>query len=216
MMRLVLLAAAAALSGLPAWAQTAATSVTDLNIRSGPGPQYTVAGVIPANESVTVQGCLAAGSWCQVDYGGTSGWAYGDYLTATIDSEPVVLTTAPARSTVTVIEDNEAERSKGAATVGGFGAIAGAILGGPPGAAAGTVIGAATGGMAAPDDEVRTYVVEHPVEPVFLDGEVVVGAGIPETVTLTPVPDTAYSYVYLNGQPVIVQNENRVIGYVVR
>lgn len=215
MFRLVLIAAAA-LSGLPAWAQTAATSVTDLNIRSGPGPQYTVTGVIPANDSVSVQGCLGAGSWCQVDYQGTSGWAYGDYLTTTIDSAPVVITAAPARSSVTVIEDNEAARTKGAATVGGFGAVAGALLGGPPGAAAGTVIGAATGGMAAPEDEVRTYVVEHPVEPVFLQGEAVVGAGIPDSVTLTPVPDTTYSYAYLNGQPVIVQNHDRVISYVVR
>ncbi len=46
---------AVALSGA-ASAQTAATATTDLNIRSGPGPQHPVVGYNMATEGVTISG----------------------------------------------------------------------------------------------------------------------------------------------------------------
>ena len=55
------------------------------------------------------------------------------------------------------------------------------------------------------------------VTPVTMGGEVVVGAGIPEEVELRPIPDSdQYSYLNVNGQPVIVDNSNRQIVYIVR
>ena len=56
----------------------------------------------------------------------------------------------------------------------------------------------------------------NPVDPIYLEGEVVVGAGLPETVQLRPVPDYNYRYVYVNRQPVLVDPTSRRIVYVYR
>jgi uncharacterized protein YcfJ len=100
------------------------------------------------------------------------------------------------------------------------GAIAGAVAGGPVGAAvggaAGIVGGAATGSLIDPPNEVRDYVTTNELDPVYLDGEVVVGAGLPETVELHEVPDYEYRYVYVNGQPVLVDATSRRVVYIVR
>jgi hypothetical protein len=63
---------------------------------------------------------------------------------------------------------------------------------------------------------VRTYVTSNQVDPVYLDGEVVVGASLPETVQLREIPDYEYRYVYVNGQPVLVEPQSRRIVYVMR
>ncbi len=70
-------------------AETEATAWTDLNIRSGPGPMYSIVGMIPASETVMVQGCLADASWCAVTHGEVTGWASGNYMTATVENAPV-------------------------------------------------------------------------------------------------------------------------------
>ncbi|WP_327787154.1 DUF1236 domain-containing protein [Rhabdonatronobacter sediminivivens] len=57
---------------------------------------------------------------------------------------------------------------------------------------------------------------ENPVDPIFLDGEVVVGAGIPETVALAEVPESEYYYSYVNGVRVLVERDQRRIVYIVR
>jgi hypothetical protein len=44
----------------------------------------------------------------------------------------------------------------------------------------------------------------------------VVGAGLPETVALAEIPNYEYRYVYLNGQPVLVEPQSRKIVYVLR
>ncbi len=61
-----------------------------------------------------------------------------------------------------------------------------------------------------------TYVRTNPVNPIYLDGEVVVGAGIPETVQLSEVPESTYYYAYVNGVPVLVERSTRRIVYIVR
>ena len=61
-----------------------------------------------------------------------------------------------------------------------------------------------------------TYVRTNEVEPVYLDGEVVVGAGLPDTVEIRPIPEYDYNYVYVNRQPVLVEPESRRIVYVIR
>lgn len=203
------LSAATLLIAGSATAETWAAASTDLNLRSGPGPMYSILGVIPATGMVSVQGCLAEATWCQVTSGETMGWAAGRYLNAS-----VALTTPNSPVVVqTVTYDNEA-----GATAGGLatGALAGALLGGPAGAIIGGFIGAVAGQNLAPDPTVVTYVNENPVDPIYLDGEVVIGAGIPETVTLAPVPESQFSYAYINGVRVLVDNSNRSVVHIFR
>jgi hypothetical protein len=210
-----------AAGGALAQASTSATATTELNIRSGPGPQYKSIGFIATGESASVDGCLKASKWCQVSYNGTTGWAYSDYLTADLSGQAVVLTDRYPDlgvSSVTYKDDGDAAGGAVAGATGG--AVVGALLGGPIGAVVGGAIGASGGATAGavidPPETVRTYVSSNAVDPVYLDGEVVVGAGVPDTVSLHAVPDYDYEYAYINGQPVLVDPGNRQIVYVVR
>lgn len=204
-------------------AQMSATATTDLNIRSGPGPQHNVIGVIGANEQATINGCLEGSKWCQVTYAGTEGWAYSDYLTASVaGQQQIILSERPAQAeipTVTYETTASTDDGSGALAGGTTGAVAGALIGGPAGAAIGGAAGAVAGGAIdtiTPPREVVTYVEQNRVDPVYLEGEVVVGAGVPETVEMREIPDYDYRYVYVNGQPVLVEPESRRIVYVVR
>lgn len=67
-----------------------------------------------------------------------------------------------------------------------------------------------------PPATVGTYVINHPVAPVYLNGEVVEGVGLPESVKLTPVPDTDYGYAYVNSLPVFVEPSTRQVEYIYR
>ena len=82
--------AAAALSA-PASAATFATAMTPLNIRSGPGPQYSVVGAIPDRGNAIINGCIQGSLWCQVSYNGKQGWAYAQYLTANLSGRSLIL-----------------------------------------------------------------------------------------------------------------------------
>lgn len=208
------LAAPLALASL-AFAQFSAVATTDLNVRSGPGPQYEVIGSIGASQATTVNGCLQGSKWCQVSHNGTTGWAYSEYLTGTFGGEQIVISAVP--STVEVPEVDYEQTASTNATVGAAGgAITGALIAGPIGAAIGGVAGAAAGAVITPPENVRTYVVENRTDPVYLEGEVVVGAGLPDTVALREVPDYEYRYYYVNGQPVLVDPATRRIVYVYR
>jgi uncharacterized protein YraI len=209
-------AAAAMLAAGAASAQTVATASTDLNVRAGPGPQYEVIGVISVDQQATIHGCLEGSAWCEVSFAGGEGWAYSEYLIADYEGVEAVLAERRAEIGVPVVEHRP---TGGGAVMGGAtGAVTGAIIGGPVGAAVGAVAGAATGGLAEGvlSAEARTYVLENPVDPVYLEGEVVVGAQIPETVTVREIPNYQYRYVYVNHQPVIVEPDTRRIVYVVR
>lgn len=203
-------------------AQVSATATTDLNIRSGPGPQYSVVGVISASDDAIVGGCLENSKWCQVSYNGVEGWAYSDYLTASLaGQERVFLSQRPAEAEVPTVtyETTASTDASGALAGGTTGAVAGAIIGGPAGAAIGGAAGAVAGGAIdtiTPPREVVTYVERNRVEPVYLEGEVVVGAALPETVEVREIPDYEYRYVYVNEQPVLVEPESRRIVYVIR
>ena len=66
---------------------------------------------------------------------------------------------------------------------------------------------------APPPETVSTYVEGHPLQPVYLNGEVAVGAGLPETVAIEPVPNYQYDYAYVNSVPVLVEPSSRRIVY---
>jgi uncharacterized protein YraI len=220
---LVLSAAAAALLAVSgaAFAQSGVTATTDLNVRAGPGPHYQVVDVLGAGQSATLNGCLENSKWCVVAVNGKDGWVYSDYLTGQFGGQQVVIAERPADSGIAVVPPPDTDgATTGAVTAGVTGAVAGAIIGGPVGAAvggaAGVVAGGAVGQTIDPPEAVRTYVRTNQVEPVYLDGEVVVGASLPETVVLRDIPDYQYRYVYLNNQPVLVEPSSRRIVYVMR
>ncbi|MCA2012928.1 SH3 domain-containing protein [Pararhodobacter sp. CCB-MM2] len=196
-------------------AQTAsATASSDLNLRSGPGPQYQIQGVMMAGDSVTVDGCLASQEWCRVTSGGGEGWAYAPYLMFDAQGEAKPLNQV-ASTTVTVIEDTS-ERDDATLIGTGMGAVAGALIAGPVGAVAGGML-TGIAANASVDSEVTYYVQENPVQPVFLSGEPVVGASIPADVTIYDVPSNEQvAYLNVNGDAVVVERESRRIIEVVR
>ncbi len=208
----------------PAFAQSVeAIAATDLNIRSGPGPFYDVVGVIAGGDSVPVSRCIDSAAWCEVTYNGTTGWSSSDYLAIGVNDNAVALTTRPAGvtvETVTVenVTETQSDQNVAAAAGGTLGALAAYALGGPiAGIAAGGILGAAGGAAAVePTEETVTYITQNPVETVYLDGEVVVGAGIPTGITTYEVPQEGLRYLNVNGQYVLVDAETNAIIRVVR
>lgn len=201
-------------------AETMATAATDLNLRSAPQSTASVVGVIANGDEVSVAGCIESANWCQVTYKDQQGWAYGDYLTTKVGDKVEALYPNRQAAGVTVVEApapvTDAKQAADTAVGGAAGAAVGALVGGPVGA----VVGAAIGGTAAnvqPAPEVKTYITANPKDQVVLDGEVVVGAGVPDTVTLYDIPDQPdYKYVTINGQTVLVNPADRKIVYIYR
>jgi hypothetical protein len=72
------LASAAMIS--TAQAQTIGTALTDVNVRSGPDPQFPVIGMIRDRQRVNVIACVEGSRWCQVSFRGRVGWAYSQYM----------------------------------------------------------------------------------------------------------------------------------------
>ncbi|MGR3417574.1 DUF1236 domain-containing protein [Paracoccus sp. (in: a-proteobacteria)] len=214
-------AAAIALAGA-AQAQTMATAGTDLNVRSGPGVQNEVIGSIKSGAEVTVSGCIESANWCEVVAGDLSGWSYGDYLTVKAGDKIEPLYPNRQQIGVTVIEAPAADKAgagQNAAVGGVTGAAMGALVAGPIGAVAGAALGGTSGAAATeePDAQVTTYVTQNTVDPVYLEGEVVPGAGVPEDVTLYDIPEyPAYRYAQINGQTVLVNPNDRQIVYIYR
>jgi PKD repeat protein len=63
----------------------AATAITDLNIRAGPGTVYPVLGVLRAGQSAEITGLSLDGGWWQIRFSGTAdgrGWLSAQYVTA--------------------------------------------------------------------------------------------------------------------------------------
>lgn len=59
-----------------------ASATADLNLRSGPGTQYRVVGVIPRGGRVDVVDCSRG--WCDVIWSGRRGYASGRYLSRAV------------------------------------------------------------------------------------------------------------------------------------
>jgi hypothetical protein len=113
--------------------------------------------------------------------------------------------------------DDQDRRTLGAVSGGATGAAAGAVIGGPVGAAVGGVAGLAIGAATAVPHSVRTYVVEHPVESVDVEGRLSTDYAFPESVAIHPIPNhPRYGYVYVQDRPVIVRMNSRKIVYATR
>ncbi|WIJ25041.1 DUF1236 domain-containing protein [Devosia sp. RR2S18] len=55
------------------------------------------------------------------------------------------------------------------------------------------------------------YVQANPVDPFQAEGDVVVGYVLPEGAQLNAVPDSSYSYVYINDRPALVDPNTRAV-----
>jgi uncharacterized protein YraI len=203
-----LLAGAGALSAVLALPNLAlaldAVAVTDLNMRAGPGSQYPIVATIQSNGAVDILGCLPEAQWCQVHWQGHEGWSYSEYLAITETGEQIFVPEARSVFDIPVIAFEGAVDVAGA-TVGAATDVVGAILGG---------VGSLATAVVTPPGHVRTYVVENRYDPVLLEGEVVVGATLPDVVELRPVPEYQYYYAYVNGVPVLVEPGTRRIVHI--
>src|SRR5450830_760543 len=103
-----------------------ATAVTDLNIRSGPGPEYTIIGFIQAQDPVTMIGSIEGSLWCQVTHKGKEGWAYSQYLSTESAGNRVII--SERRPGVTIPTVTYTTTTSGAAVA--TGAITGALIAG--------------------------------------------------------------------------------------
>ena len=222
MKRIALSAAVASLAMIgAAQAQTIATANTDLNIRSGPGPEHPIIANMGANRRATVIGCVEGSLWCQVSFRGIQGWAYSQYMTLNPGNGRQVVVTDPAPFAPNVAPTVEyrptvAYRSPGfrdTTTYGGT-AYGGPVINSDIDAARGAYA-MAPGAVVTPPPAVGTYVTANRLEPIMVEREVVIGTALPRTIELQPVPDYRYQYVYLNdGQPVLVDPATRRIVYV--
>lgn len=120
-----------------------------------------------------------------------------------------------ALAATTAYADDSEKRAVGAVSAGTTGAIGGAIVGGPVGAVVGGVVGATIGANAAVSEKTRTYVIEHPVDSVRIEGDLTADYVIPESVVIHPIPDSPeYGYIYVDNRPVVVQLDTRKVVYV--
>jgi hypothetical protein len=67
-----------------------------------------------------------------------------------------------------------------------------------------------------PAPEVLSYVTQQAVDPVLVDGEVMLGATLPAAVPVYSIPASPYVYSYVNGQRVLVEPGARRVVYVFR
>jgi hypothetical protein len=96
----------------------------------------------------------------------------------------------------------------------GYGGYGGTVINSEIDAARGAYA-MAPAAVVTPPSAVGTYVTTNRLEPIVVERDIVVGAPLPRTVELQPIPDYRYQYVYLNnGQPVLVDPATRRIVYV--
>jgi len=190
----------AALMASPASAVTAYSPTGHLNVRSGPGFQYPVVAQMAPNEPAAVTGCISNYTWCGVAIGGVTGWASAEYLVTDAGGKLTNLQVSGAQLGIPIVPE-------------GVGAVVatppvGAMVAVPP------TVGVVEPILPAP--EILSYVTQQAVEPVLVDGEVMIGATLPAAVPVYPIPASPYVYSYVNGQRVLVEPTARRIVYVVR
>ena len=190
----------AALIAGPAAAVNAFSPTGHLNVRSGPVFQYPVVAQMQQNVPAAVTGCIQDYSWCSVAIGGVTGWASAPYLVTDAGGKPTNLQVSGAQLGIPIVVPTGVAAVVATPPVGAMVAV-------PPAAVVEPVI---------PAPEVLSYVVGQPIQQVFVDGEVMVGATLPAAVPVYPVPTSPYFYSYINGQRVLVEPAARRIVYVVR
>ncbi len=199
LLRIAAAAGFVVVAGSTAFADMTATTVTDLNVRAGPGPQYPTVGLATRGSTAVLDGCIEGSKWCRIDVNGLRGWVYAQYLTTDLGGSAVV------------VQDRRSDLAVPVVTYE-------VQAGDPPMPAPGDELLGPVEDVEpiVPPDTVRTYITTNPGDTVYLDGEVVVGAELPQAVEVRRVPDYTYDYASINGQPVLVEPATRRIVYVYR
>jgi hypothetical protein len=110
----------------------------------------------------------------------------------------------------TTVTTKKPSKGAGVGVIGG--AATGAVVGGPVGAVVGGVVGGVAGLAIDPPAEVKTYVRTQQVDPVTYDGQVAVGAALPDSVVTYDIPKyERYRWSYVNGQRILVDRSNHKI-----
>ena len=191
----------AVLIASPASALTAYSPTGHLNVRSGPGFQYPVVAQMEPNAPAAISGCAGDYSWCGVAIGGVIGWASAEYLVTDAGGKLTNLKVAGAQLGIPAVVPEGVGVVVATPPVGAMVAV-------PP------TVGVVEPILPAP--EVLSYVTQQVVQPVLVDGEVMVGATLPAAAPVYPIPASPYVYSYINGQRVLVEPTARRIVYVVR
>jgi uncharacterized protein YraI len=201
----VILASAA---GLARAEEMSATTITDLDVRSGPGQQYPTVGTATRGSEATLDGCLEGSRWCRIDVNGMRGWVFAQYLSVEQDGNPVIVEQHSTDLGVPVVTYKQEGPSDTIVT----GSVSpDAAEPGPNDELVGPVDQV---DAIAPPETVQTYIEANPVDTVQLQGDVVVGATLPRSVAVRTIPDYQYSYVQVNGRPVLVDPVTHRIVYV--
>jgi uncharacterized protein YraI len=183
----------------PAFAVTV-YSTAHLNLRTGPGEQYPVIGVLEHNVAAEADGCLKDWSWCSITVGGINGWAAAQYLVVDDKNHMENVATARSKTRIAEVEPEGVD-----------------VVVAPP--AIGAVIGVEGGAVfeaITPAPEVLAYIAQPTVGAVNLNGEIVVGATLPAEVILAEVPSSPYQYAVVNGLTVLVDPGTRQVVYIYR
>ncbi|WP_434055101.1 MAG: DUF1236 domain-containing protein [Roseibium sp.] len=183
----VTLLAGILLTGVVVSGQALAAKVfatTHLNIRTGPGEQFPVAGEMCWNSHGEIDGCAPDYSWCQISTNNGIGWTAGHCLIENSSKRTETIEQFGAQSGIPVIvlETVAAVRSVERTPTGG------------------ALVEAITSAA-----ELVEYVLARPVAPVHVAGEIVVGAAIPTELLLYEVPSSPYQYAVVNGVTVLVE-----------
>ncbi|MGK6312410.1 DUF1236 domain-containing protein [Neorhizobium sp. DT-125] len=194
------LGAALSALALPAEAQMATTTASDITVRSGPGEDYPEIGLATRGSPAMMDGCLEGSNWCRIEVNGMRGWVFAEYLTIRENGTPVVVRDYRTRYEVPSVTYETTASVAPSAPVPG----PGDVLLGPVGSVE----------MVEPPDTVIRYIEQHPVEPIRVRNEVVVGATLPPDVVIREVPDYDYDYVVVNDRPVLVDPGTRRIVHI--
>jgi uncharacterized protein YraI len=173
-------------------------STAHLNLRTGPGTQYPVAGVMNYNVRSEITGCLVDWTWCSVNVAGLSGWAAAEYLVVDEGGQIMNVATAGAQTGIPNVAAEGIEELVAAPAVGEIVTAGGFVE------------------AIVPDPAVVEFIAAAAVDPVFVNGEVVVGAALPAAVQLYEVPSSPYAFAIINGQRVLVDPGTRTIAYINR
>ncbi|WP_112604949.1 DUF1236 domain-containing protein [Rhizobium sp. WW22] len=190
-------------------AEMAATTATDIEVRSGPGAEFPTVGIATRGSEATLDGCVEGSRWCRVDVNGMRGWVYAQYLSVEQNGASVVVQDHRDDLGIPTITYEQTDPVQTGSVRRVQPSSNDQLLG--PVDENGTDVVAVT-----PPEEVRTYIDDNPVDTVRLNGDLVVGATVPQSVEVHRIPDYQYSYVEVNHQPVLVDPGTRRIVYVYR
>ncbi|OJF96957.1 MULTISPECIES: DUF1236 domain-containing protein [Rhizobium/Agrobacterium group] len=179
-----------------AFAQMSVTTVTDLNIQSGPGTEYPTVGLATRGSAGVLDGCIEGSNWCRIDVNGMRGWVFAENLSVDQGGQPMIVEQHRVDLGVPVVTYETTSSAVAAPDPQPGDELLGRV------------------GEVNPPELVRTYIDTNPVETVTIDGDIIVGGTVPETVTMVEVPDYQYRYARVNDRQVLVDPATRQIVYV--